>query len=636
MFAFHELSDDLFTECVPRGHRVLFSRACKTFRTRFARLRLPVSLRVMIRKQDLPVRLAHMSHMFRIGSLDFSHVNLTKALLRAFAARERMDWSNLHTLMLGHDNTTTGRQMGADHGPEVAAWLRRCSALTTTDALRRTHLHPDVWAAVRHCESLDLECLDSYKVKTVDVNNLGDNLANCTRLTALNLSKNRSLPIDMMHILAPALTSNSSLTVLNLDYIHRTGHVEQNIISYPATWRGSRNTLQVLNLNGFVFGNMLNGEAFSMLGKELGHYPQLRGLGLHGTRMTPTGLAAFVSGLAEGQGLPSLTELGMGDNFLNVVASVPIMEELMQMLPNLTHLELQEGSLHPNMLFADWITKLQYLNIAKNFRVYYDRWECLRGLGGNRLRGLQHLDMSGVDLNNACLVHLAAALEGCQALRSLEMVNCQWKEDFNDGLSAVMRALDTCSRLTELDFSGVTVIGTALAEAGQFGGSLRVLKLKHTLLNNECVPYLAPIVDGCTALEKLDLACNCFDDQGLSAMVRALSRPCSVRVLRLSGTKIRNNGVVGLVQAQALWPKLVEIQMNDCCIGAVAARSFAQAAAGWPCLLRLDLENNFVYDDGARMLVESSRLGKWSVRLGHNYLSRSCRWELAKEEGCEV
>ena len=632
MFAFHKLSDDLFTECVPRGHRVLFSRASKALRARFARLRLPLSLRVMIRNQDLAARLAHMSHMFRIESLDFSLVNLTKALLRAFAVHKRMDWSNLHTLMLGHDDThSASHQMGADHGPEVAAWLRRCSALTTTDAVRRTHLHPDVWAAVRHCESLVLDRLNGDKVKTTDLCRISDNLASCTRLTALNVSNNRWLEIDIVNI--PALEGNSSLTALNLENGHRTNI---NIMNYPATWRGSRNTLQQLNLNGLDFGVTLDGEALLMLGKELGHYPHLRELGLRGTKMTPTGLAAFVSGLADGHGLPSLTKLEMGENSLNDAAAVPIMQELMPMTPNLKHLDLRRGSLHPDMLFADWMTNLQHLNIAWNFSWHPDLWECLRGLGGSRLRSLQHLDMSGAPLNNTCLLHLAAALEGCQALLSLKMANCPWQEDFNESLGAVMRALDTCSRLTDLDFSGVAVMGTALAEAGRLGGSLRVLKMKRTQLDNECVPYLAPIVDGCTALEQLDLSCNCFDDQGLSAMVQALSRPCSVRVLGLSGTNIRNNGVVSLVQAQALWPKLVEVQMNNCCVGDVAARSLARAASGWPCLQRVDLEANVIYDESARMLVEASLRGRWSVRLCRNYLTRSTRRELANHEGCEV
>ena len=589
----------------------------------------------MIRNQDLAARLAPMSHMFRIESLDFSLVNLTKVLLRAFAAHKRMDWSNLHTLILGHDDThSASRQMGADHGPEVAAWLRRCSALTTTDAVRRTHLHPDVWAAVRNCESLVLHRLNADKVKTVDLYKISDNLASCTRLTALNLSNNRSLEIDIVNILAPALDSNSSLTALNLGNSHRTA---SNVVSCTAICRQSRNTLQELNLNGFDFDVTLDGAAFSMLGKELGHYLKLRVLNLRNTQMTPTGLAAFVSGLAEGHGLPCLIELWMGLNpALNDSAAVPIMEELMPMMSNLRHLELESGALHPDMLFADWITNLEHLNIAMNFCWDYDLWECLRGLGGGRVQRLQHLDMSGASLNNACLVHLAAALEGCPALRSFQMANCKWPEVFNDGLSAVMRALDTCSRLTDLDFSSVTVMGTALAEAGRLGGSLRVLKLKRTLLDNECVPYLAPIVDGCTALEELDLACNCFDDQGLSAMVQALSRPCSVRVLGLSGTKIRGNGVVGLVQAQALWLKLVEVQMNDCYVNDVAARSFAQAAAGWPCLQRVDFENNLIHDESARVLVEASQRGKWRVRLCRNYLTRDTRRELAKQEGCEV
>ena len=281
-----------------------------------------------------------------------------------------------------------------------------------------------------------------------------------------------------------------------------------------------------------------------MLGKTR-HYPQLQA-GPPGTHMT-TGLGAFVSGLA-GQGLPSLTELGMGTIFS--ISLTPFgMEELMQMLR--ISRTRAAGSLHPHMLFADWITKLQYLNIVI-ISVCITTVGSFAWVGGTA-------EVCNIWTCGRAEQYLSCAPRGgldCQALRLLKMVNCKWQEDFNDGLGAVMRALDTCSRLTELDFSWVAIMGTALAAAGQFGGSLRVLKLKRTLLNNECVRYLTPIVDGCAALEELDLACNCFDDQGLLAMVQALSRPCSVRVLGLSGTKIRNNGLVSLVQAQALWPNL--------------------------------------------------------------------------------
>ena len=627
MFPFHELSDDLVTVCVPRGHRVLFSRASKALRTRFARLRLPVLLRVMIRNQDLPARLAHMSHMFRIESLDFSRVNLTVGLLQAFATRKRMDWSNLHTLMLGGDNMTSGVLIAEYRGPDVAAWLRRCSALTTTDALRRTHLHPDVWAAVRDCKSLDLDRLCRYTIKTNDLYKMAENLTNCTRLTALNLSEN-----DIYHlpdIMRPALQSNSSLTLLNLG---SNPTVPANIAVYITSWRQSRNTLQKLSLRNLAFDN----EMFLTLGKELDQCPNLQVLNLALTRMKPDGLEAFVAGLASGHGLPSLTNFRVGGNKLNDRAALPSMAEFMTMCPQLTGLEMQVNTLHPDMLLADWLTRLEHLNVAQNHLLHDQTWHCLRGFGGGRLQVLRHLDMSYNMFDDTHVGLLAAGLRECRVLRSVRLANCMCKgqDGTDDGLRALMRALNQCSRLTELDLS-INALGTALAHGGCFGGSLRMLKLNRTQLNNENLQYVAQIIDGCTALEELDLGFNAFNGKGLSAMVQALSLPCSVRVLRLTNNQIHNAGVVGLVQAQVLWPKLIELEIDRCNIEDSGAKIFAQAASGWPCLQRVDFEYNWIHDDSACMLVEACQRGKWTVRL-QGLLSKEARRKLAKKEGCEI
>ena len=39
---------------------------------------------------------------------------------------------------------------------------------------------------------------------------------------------------------------------------------------------------------------------------------------------------------------------------------------------------------------------------------------------------------------------------------------------------------------------------------------------------------------------------------------------------------------------------------------------------------------NLIHDESARMLVEASQRGKWSVRLCRNYLTRDTRRELAR------
>ena len=626
---FEQLPAEVLAQCVLPGYRVVLSQTNKALRAHLAQVCLGVALRILFRDPKLVQRLASMSRLFRLERLDVSQVALTVQLIRAFATHRALNFCHLHTVTLGHKHAKKYR------GPDIAAWLRRCGALTATDALQSTNLHPDVWAAVQQCTSLAIhgvDRVDKTQLSALGIS-IGTNLATCAHLTSLDLSRDFSHTMtNVAKIIGTALPGKSSLTSLNLA---NNFCPPQDAAACVTAWRDSRDTLQTLSLSNFIFDRHVAVESFARLGVELGHCLNLTDLNLGNMCMVPECLTGFVQGLAGAHGLPSLTHLRMGFNELHSPDSLPWMTQLMPMLPQLQHIELQNRSLHPEMLRGGWLSRIKHLNLA-GAELRGHGMECLRA-EREHLHGLQHLDISGTKLDDAGLVCLASVLEACWSLASARLSNSMRKEPgTNEGMCAVMRVLGASSRLTELSLSG-NPLGTALAHAGHLGGSLRVLELcgisrKHA---NADVQQVSRIIDGCTALEQLDLQHNDLDADGLAAMFAGLSRPCSLRVLCLAGNKLSPRGVDVLVQAQAVLRNLVEVEIDCCGVGDRGAERFAEAAQGWPCLRYVSMGMNQIRDDAMMILAAARQRGGWRLSAKSNPLSYAVQQRLAKE-GCEV
>ena len=461
---FDQLPAEVLPQCVLPGSRVVLSQTSKALRAYLTQMqvRLGVALRILFLDPKLVQRLASMSHLFRLERLDVSMLTLTVQLIRAFATHRALDFRHLHTITLGHKHAKNYS------GPDIAAWLRRCGALTATDALQSTNLHPDVWAAVQQCTSLEFHGVDRVNATELSAINIsiGINLATCTHLTSLDLSGHNSQTlINAAKIVGTALPGKSSLTSLDLaNNVCRP----QDAAACFTSWRDSRDTLQKLSLSNFIFYGDTAVESFARLGMELGHCTNLTDLNLGNMGMVPECLAGFVQGLAATHGLPSLTHLRIGFNELNSPESLPWMTQLMPMLPRLQHVELQNRSLHPEMLHGAWLSRIKHLNLTGT-ELRGCGMECLRAQR-EHLHGLLHLDVSGTKLDDAGLVCLASVLETCRSLASAKLSNCMRKEPgTNQGMCAVMRVLSTSSRLTELSLSD-NPVGTALAHGGHLGG----------------------------------------------------------------------------------------------------------------------------------------------------------------------
>ena len=628
---FDQLPVEVLPQCVLPGSRVVFSQTNKALRAYLTQMqvRLGVALRIILRDPKLVQRLASMSHLFRLERLDVSQVTLTVQLIRAFATNSSLDFSHLHTITLGHKHGKNYR------GPEIAAWLRRCGAVTRTDALQSTNLHPDVWAAVQQCTSLAIHGVDRVDATELSAINIsiGNNLATCAHLTSLDLSgHNSQTMISVAKIVGTALQGKSSLTSLDL-----ANHVcsPQDAAACVTAWRDSRDTLRKLSLFNFIFHRDVAVESFGRLGMELGLCTNLTDLNLGNMCIVSECLASFVQGVASTHGLPSLTHLRMGYNELNCPYSLPLMTQLMPLLPQLQHIELQNRSLYPEMLRGGWLSRIKHLNLSGS-DLRGRGIECLRG-EREHLHGLQHLDVSNNKFDNAGLMSLASVLEACRSLESAKICNCMREEPgTNEGMCAVMRVLGASSRLTELSLSR-NPVGTALVHGGLFGGSLQVLELCGISWKNasSSVPQVARILDGSTALQHLDLRHNNLDGHCLAVMFAGLSRPCTLRRLCLSDNKLNSGGVAVLVHAQAVLKHLVEVEMDWCGIGDHGAKRFAEAAGGWPSLRYVSMGMNQIRDDAMMILAAARQRGGWRLSAINNPLSSVLKRRLGKE-GCEV
>ena len=621
---FCQLPAEVLAQCIPPGHRLILAQTNKKLRAHLAEVCLGLSLRVFYRHEKLIQRLADLSQRFRLESIDISSISLTAQHFKALAKRKDLQFGYLHTIIFGENDPKTYRFH------KIAPWLQRCTAMTRTDALRSTNLHLDVWASVQQCTHLDMH--DLHLIHCKEIPNISINLAKCTRLTSLDLSNNSyGNSINVPNIVRAALPGKSSLTSLDL------GHGVCQAADMPAcltAWRDSREVLQKLSLYNFIFHRDIAIEAFATLGRELGHCTNLQDLNLGSMRMVPECLASFVQGVTATHGLPSLTHLRMGGNHLNGPDSVPLMTQLISVTPQLQHMELGNNSLHPDMLGGGWLTGIQHLNLTHGCLGGHGM-ECLFSQRGH-LHALKHLDVSYNSLGNADLVRLAGVLEACRSLESANLAGSTRNVSTpHEGMCAVMRVLGSLTKVTTLQLPGMHV-GIALSEAGCFGGSLQRLDLSYMALDNTSagVQQVARIMDGCPALHTLALRHNVFDADGLAAMLGRLSRPCALRVLKLSGNKLLEDGVLVLVQAQALLRHLVEIEMRGCEVGNAGAKRFAEAADGWPSLRLVDMAMNRIGEDAMTALGAARQRRGWRLRLGMNFLSYKVEQRLVKE-GCE-
>ena len=214
------------------------------------------------------------------------------------------------------------------------------------------------------------------------------------------------------------------------------------------------------------------------------------------------------------KGLSSLTSLDLASNDITDCGINTLMKSLTS-LKCLTHLDISNNSISPEGagLVGDAISNmsmLQYLNIGGN---------SIKDIGIQSLStslsdssSLQYLDLSNIDIGDEGIVILSSALQCNSSLRTLILHS-------NKGITCeglgVLLALCTQSQLSTID-----------------------LNFCETGCNDALVAVFADCIPAFTALQSLGLSFNDLEDEGVSALINAISSSNHVTKLVLGGNSI--------------------------------------------------------------------------------------------------
>lgn len=604
------LPAELAATCLPPHHRLHLHRTCQRLHADLHLLCLTLSLRILRKLPHLHLRLARLSHTFRLAHLDFSHIALDYDVLRDFATSTTINWRHVHTVMLGNKHNLKAAAL------DVAEWLRRCHSLARTDALECTDLHADVCAAASRCNHLYLRSIPGIHVVATQV---GHFLRDCPNITSLDLEHNW-INVHGDAVLSTGLATHSRLTHLNL---------ANNFISLPGlttamtACRASSATLVRLD----VGHNFFDREMCVCLGQLLSHCIHLQELGLEYAQLRASKIAALAQAMETP--LPSLTHLRITGNRIPAQPEgAASLRQLMAKFPSVVHLGASQCNFRSEVMFAmrdaAWLPQMRHLEIFD-----HELGLC----GGDALvslascfAALEHFDLSMHPRDNTGLHGLARVLAVCVKLRHFHLrpsvpVHPLAFVSQTGGLCAVLRALENCASLTHLDLGGFTLdeeSAAALAEGLREARWLRVLRLSRASLGGASLHAVVQVAGQCRDLDALFLSYNRFDGVGLAAALGQWSAPSRLRELDITGCVLGVQGVRALGHVQFLLPLLERLHMQNCDLGDDGAEALARLVMPWRELRCVNAASNEIGDRGGRALGVAYAESAWALDVSDN------------------
>uniref|UniRef100_UPI0037E8BC07 ran GTPase-activating protein 1-like isoform X1 n=2 Tax=Semicossyphus pulcher TaxID=241346 RepID=UPI0037E8BC07 len=158
---------------------------------------------------------------------------------------------------------------------------------------------------------------------------------------------------------------------------------------------------------------------------------------------------------------------------------------------------------------------------------------------------------------------------------------------------------------------------TALAQAFQTMGSLEEVHMPQNGINHDGVTALATAMQHNTGLRILNLNDNTFTETGAIAMAQALKHLRSIQVINFGDCLVRPAGAIAIAKSVSEGlPILKELNLSFCEITEEAALAVAQAVKDKDQLEKLDLNGNYLGEDGCKALKDSMEGMNMGERLG--------------------
>ena len=201
---------------------------------------------------------------------------------------------------------------------------------------------------------------------------------------------------------------------------------------------------------------------------------------------------------------------------------------------------------------------------------------------------------------------------------NVESFRCSATRIGSDGGVALSEALGTCTRLKKLDLRdnlfGVDA-GLALSETLPKLPDLVELYLSDLNLENEGTKAIAnALKQSAPQLEVLEMAGNEINAKAAPHLAECLAAMQSLKKLTLAENELKDDGAVIIAKSlEDGHTDLKELDVSTNMLQRVGARCFARAVANKPAFVQLNINGNFISDEGIDEVKEILKAGKKSL-----------------------
>uniref|UniRef100_A0A0E0DUC3 WPP domain-containing protein n=1 Tax=Oryza meridionalis TaxID=40149 RepID=A0A0E0DUC3_9ORYZ len=203
---------------------------------------------------------------------------------------------------------------------------------------------------------------------------------------------------------------------------------------------------------------------------------------------------------------------------------------------------------------------------------------------------------------------------------NLESFRCSATRIGSDGGVALAEALGTCTRLKKLDLRdnlfGVEA-GLALSKTLSKLPDLVELYLSDLNLENKgTVAIVNTLKQSAPQLEVLEMAGNEINAKASQALAECLTAMQSLKKLTLAENELKDDGAVVIAKSlEDGHQDLKELDVSTNMLQRVGARCFAQAIANKPGFVQLNINGNFISDEGIDEVKDILKSGENSVEV---------------------
>ncbi|CAD6250289.1 unnamed protein product [Miscanthus lutarioriparius] len=201
---------------------------------------------------------------------------------------------------------------------------------------------------------------------------------------------------------------------------------------------------------------------------------------------------------------------------------------------------------------------------------------------------------------------------------NVESFRCSATRIGSDGGVALSEALGRCTRLKKLDIRdnlfGVDA-GLALSETLPKLPDLVELYLSDLNLENEGTKAIAnALKQSAPQLEVLEMAGNEISARAAPDLAECLMAMQSLKKLTLAENELKDDGAVIIAKSlEDGHTDLKELDVSTNMLQRVGARCFARAVANKPAFVQLNINGNFISDEGIDEVKEILKAGKKSL-----------------------